>query len=107
MRQITVTQLEAALKHDAIVVDVREPMEFAQGHVPGALLIPMGQLPARLAELDKSQTIHVICATGNRSGAMTDSLVAAGYDAANVVGGTSAWIRSGRAVFTGLTAGRA
>ena len=106
MQQITVSQLEAALDRGATVVDVREPMEFAQAHVPGAVLIPMGQLPARLAELDKTQTVHVICATGNRSGAMTDFLVAAGYDAVNVAGGTMAWMRSGRAVTSGLAAGR-
>lgn len=107
MRQINVTQLEGALERGAIVVDVREPVEFAQAHVPGAVLIPMGQLPARLAELDKAETIYIICATGNRSSAMTDLLIAKGYDALNVAGGTMAWLRSGRAIASGLAAGRA
>ena len=83
-------------------MDVRERGEYAQGHVPGALLMPMGQLPSRLGELDRSAPVHVICATGNRSRAMTDLLVAQGFDAASVAGGTRAWIVSGRAVEVGL-----
>jgi rhodanese-related sulfurtransferase len=106
MQQIDVTQLEAALDSGATVVDVREPMEFAQAHVPGAVSIPMAKLPARMAELDKSETIHVICATGGRSSAMADLLSAAGYNAVNVAGGTMAWLRSGRPTVSELVAGR-
>jgi rhodanese-related sulfurtransferase len=62
----------------------------------------MGQLASRLSELDRSARVHVICATGNRSRAMTDLLVAAGFDAASVAGGTRAWIDSGRVVAVGL-----
>lgn len=53
------------------MLDVREPIEYAQAHVPGAVPIPMGQLPARMGELDKAATVLVICATDNRSSAMT------------------------------------
>lgn len=104
MNQINVTQLDDALRRGAILVDVREPIEFAQAHVPGALLIPMSQLPSRLAEFDKTEPIYVICATGNRSSAMTVLLIAQGYDAVNVAGGTTAWLRSGRATTSGLAA---
>ena len=83
-------------------VDVRERAEYAQGHVPDAVLVPMGQLASRLDELDRSSRVHVICAAGNRSKAMTDLLLAAGFDAVSVSGGTSAWSRSGRAVRVGL-----
>ena len=83
------------------MVDVREPGEYVAGHVPGATLIPMGQLPSRLEELDKSRPVYLVCASGNRSAAMTDLLRAAGYDAYSVAGGTSAWARSGRPVETG------
>ena len=92
----------AAERQGGTTVDVRERGEYAQGHVPGALLMPMGQLPSRLGELDRSAPVHVICATGNRSRAMTDLLVAQGFDAASVVGGTRAWIASGRVVEMGL-----
>ena len=77
-------------------------MVEVQGHVPGAVLVPMGQLASRLDELDRSARVHVICASGNRSKAMADLLVAQGFDAVSVSGGTSAWIRSGRAVGIGL-----
>ena len=87
----------------ATVVDVREPGEYVAGHVPGATLIPMGQLSSRLGELDKSRPVYLVCASGNRSAAMTDLLRASGYDAYSVAGGTSAWARSGRPVETGAS----
>ena len=92
----------AAEHADGTTVDVRERGEYAQGHVPGALLMPMGQLVSRLDEIDRSSRVHVICASGNRSKAMTDLLVAQGFDAVSVSGGTQAWIASGRAVGVGL-----
>ncbi|PKH44404.1 Rhodanese-related sulfurtransferase [Nocardioides alpinus] len=92
----------AAERETATTVDVRERAEYAQAHVPGAVLMPMGQLASRLGELDRSTRVHVICASGNRSRAMTDLLVAQGFDAVSVTGGTQAWIRSGRAVGVGL-----
>jgi rhodanese-related sulfurtransferase len=85
-----------------VTIDVRERAEYARAHVPGAVLVPMGQLSSRLAEIDRSARVHVICASGNRSKAMTDLLVAAGFDAASVAGGTGAWIASGRTVEAGL-----
>lgn len=98
MRETTVAQLAAAIDQGAPVVDVREPAEFREGHVPGAVNIPMGQLTARLSEIDRNRPVHVVCASGNRSSAMTDILTANGFDAINVAGGTSAWIRSGRPI---------
>ena len=85
----------------AMLVDVREPAEYDAGHVPGALLVPMGQLASRLGELDKAQPVYVICASGNRSAARAALLVAAGYAAYSVAGGTAAWARSGRPVEAG------
>jgi rhodanese-related sulfurtransferase len=61
----------------------------------------MGQLPSRLGELDRNRPVYVVCASGNRSAAMTDVLVANGFDAYSVAGGTGAWSRSGRPVETG------
>ena len=88
----------AAARPAGTVVDVRERHEYAAGHVDGALLIPMGQLPARMQELDRARPVYVICATGNRSLAMTDLLRVAGFNAWSVTGGTTAWARSGRPV---------
>jgi rhodanese-related sulfurtransferase len=102
MRQIDAPALEAALKDGAQLIDVRQPFEYAEGHVPGARLIPMGQLPSRVSDLDRTRPVHLICATGNRSGAMADFLTAQGFDAVNVAGGTRAWVASGRAYDQGL-----
>ena len=92
----------AAEHENGVTIDVRERAEFAQAHVPGAILMPMGQLASRLDEIDRSARVHVVCASGNRSKAMTDLLVAAGFDAVSVAGGTLAWLESGRAVGVGL-----
>jgi rhodanese-related sulfurtransferase len=84
--EITLEEFAAA-QQDGTTVDVRERGEYAQGHVPGAVLVPMSQLASRLGELDRSSRIHVICASGNRSKAMTDLLVAQGFDAVSIAGG--------------------
>ena len=98
MRELTIDQTAEAIDRGAVVVDVREAAEFGEGHLPGARNIPMGQLPARLGEIDRDRPVCVVCASGNRSRAMTEVLTAAGFDAANVAGGTSAWLRAGRPV---------
>ena len=99
--QITIEEY-AAQREAGVTIDVRERAEYAQAHVPGAVLVPMGELASRLGEIDRSARVHVICASGNRSKAMTDLLVASGFDAVSVAGGTRGWIESGRAVGVGL-----
>ena len=101
MSEATLEQFAAAHADGATVIDVREPGEYVGGHVPGAVLMPMGHLPSRTGELDRSRDVYVVCASGNRSGAMTDYLVNAGFSALSVAGGTSSWISSGRPVVTG------
>jgi glyoxylase-like metal-dependent hydrolase (beta-lactamase superfamily II)/rhodanese-related sulfurtransferase len=79
-----------------VVVDVREPWEYRQGHVPGALLMPLGQLATRLSELNPENPVAVICATGNRSQSASALLGQKGFKTVyNVLGGTSGWVRSG------------
>lgn len=101
MSEVGLDHFAAAHADGATVIDVREPREYLAGHVPGARLIPMGQLPSRLAELDRSRPVYVVCASGNRSSAMVDLLVRAGFDARSVAGGTSGWVSAGRPVVTG------
>lgn len=98
MREIDIQQAAEVVAQGATLIDVRERDEFAAGHVPGAVNIPMGQLPSQLDQLDRTAPIHVICQSGGRSAAMVDVLTHAGFDAVNVNGGTSAWIRDGRPV---------
>ncbi|GAA5028627.1 hypothetical protein GCM10023258_24340 [Terrabacter aeriphilus] len=97
----TIDELAAATADGAAVVDVREPGEYVGGHVPGAVLMPMGQLPSRVGELDRHRPVYVICASGNRSRAMSDHLARAGFDARSVDGGTAAWAAAGRPVVAG------
>ena len=78
------------------IVDVREPWEYRQGHVPGAVLIPLGQLSARVNELDPERPVAVICASGNRSQSAAALLGQKGFKTVyNVSGGTGAWMHSG------------
>ncbi|MFD2081637.1 Rhodanese-related sulfurtransferase [Actinopolymorpha cephalotaxi] len=100
--EVDLDQLAAALGSGAALIDVREMNEYVAGHVPGAVLIPMGQLPTRLGELTKHAPIYVICASGNRSAAMTDFLNRTGFDAYSVAGGTKGWAHSRRPVDTGM-----
>ncbi len=79
-----------------VVVDVREPWEYRQGHVPGAILIPLGQLSSRVNELDPERPVAVICASGNRSQSAAALLGQKGFKTIyNVSGGTGAWTYSG------------
>lgn len=79
----------------ALLVDVREPQEFDAGHAPGAELIPLRQLGARLRDFRADQEILFICRSGNRSAYATEVATRAGLKAKNVRGGMIAWSRSG------------
>lgn len=105
MREIDVDQLEQAVADGATVIDVREPREYAEAHVRGSTLIPMGQLPSRMAQLDKDAPVYLVCRSGNRSGAMAQLLSANQFDAVNVRGGMIAWVRAGKTYEQGLEAG--
>jgi rhodanese-related sulfurtransferase len=89
------------------LLDVREPFEWSDGHVPEAHHIPMGDLGLRQDELpDDGTPIAVICHVGGRSRMVTDSLVRADYAAIDVAGGMVAWQASGGNVVTGEVDGR-
>lgn len=83
------------LTEDVVLLDVREPHEWAAGHVDGAVHIPLGELPVRLGELDPTTRTLVICHLGGRSARATQWLQAQGYDATNVDGGMEAWEAAG------------
>lgn len=91
----------AESRDKGVVLDVREPVEYAEAHVPDAVLMPMGQVASRMGEIDKDGQVFVICASGQRSLVIAEVLQRAGYDATSVAGGTIAWAQSGRPVATG------
>lgn len=77
---------------DPVLVDVREPDEFASGHVPGAVNVPLGRLASCIEELDSDADIYLICQTGHRSATAAKFLKRVGFtNARSVKGGTSAW----------------
>jgi sulfur-carrier protein adenylyltransferase/sulfurtransferase len=83
-----------------VLVDVRERNEWNQGHIPGAVLIPLGELEARIEEAapDRSRPVILYCASGNRSARAARTLAELGYeDAVNVAGGFNDWAARGYA----------
>jgi len=89
---VTVDELPA----EATLLDVREPDEWAAGHAPGALHIPMGELMGRLDELPADAPLYVVCRSGGRSARVTAYLNGNGWDAKNVDGGMNSWHAAGR-----------
>jgi rhodanese-related sulfurtransferase len=78
------------------LLDVREPDEYAAGHIPGITLIPMGEVASRLAELPRDKEIVVTCRTGNRSAQVADLLREQGFtNVHNMTGGIVAWEEAG------------
>jgi rhodanese-related sulfurtransferase len=103
--EIDVDALEAATAAGGVVVDVREPDEYEQAHVPGARLVPLATVPERLDEFPTSGTVYLICASGGRSRRAAEFLRAQGVDAVNVAGGTKAWLAAGKTHARGTDAG--
>ncbi|MCK5336847.1 MAG: sulfurtransferase [Gammaproteobacteria bacterium] len=97
MRQMTPAQLRDYLEHAAsqpLLLDVRENWEFEICSINNSLLIPMGQIPAKLDQLDQQQEIVVICHHGIRSANVCHYLEHQGFDQMiNLSGGVDAWAR--------------
>ncbi|BCT74259.1 sulfurtransferase [Sinomonas cyclohexanicum] len=92
------TAQTAAAGETAQVIDVREDFEVAEGMVPGARHIPMGQIPSRLDELDKARPVYVVCRSGNRSGRVAEALGSLGFEVYSMAGGMMQWHDEGRPV---------
>ncbi len=103
--EIDITEAVRRRAEGAPVIDVREPGEYAEGHVPGATLIPLATVPDRLAEVPTGGPVLVICKSGGRSRNAAEFLRTQGIDAINVAGGTMDWIHAGHPVETGDEAG--
>jgi rhodanese-related sulfurtransferase len=100
---ISVQEASEQFSNGAFLLDVREQSEWDEGHVEGAVLIPLGELSTRISELPTDQDILIICRSGNRSGQARDLLREAGMmNTTSVSGGMNAWIAAGLPVVTGL-----
>ena len=86
-------------ERSAQLVDVREPNEWAEGHIPGAIHIPLREIRQRSGELMKETPVIVVCRSGQRSLSATDELLARGFaDVASFAGGMLAWAKAGHPV---------
>lgn len=93
---ISVHELKAALDQGAAtVIDVREPVEYVDGHLPGARLVPLAQVPTLVGNLPTDAPVYLVCAVGARSGRAAEYLAQNGVDAVNVEGGTRDWVAAG------------
>jgi rhodanese-related sulfurtransferase len=95
---IDVSQLRQRLAAEPapFLLDVREPWEYQEGHVPGAQLIPLVELEQRVNEVPRDRPVLAICHSGQRSLAAAGYLQQLGYaSVSNVDGGTAAWIERG------------
>ena len=93
--EIDVAELAARKAEEVSLIDVRRPDEFEVARVPGARLIPLGDLVERIDEVPTEGTVYVICATGVRSAKAAAHFRSLGIDAINVAGGTKAWMEAG------------
>lgn len=102
-KTISVSDASAMIQSSSnlLVVDVRTSQEYAQGHLKGAINIPLSDLPLRIGGLDPNRPILVYCQTGYRSAQASAILVKAGFTQVyNMEGGMTAWINSGYSTVT-------
>lgn len=100
-QKLTVEQAEEWMNEGALVIDVREPFEFAEGHIPQAKNIPLGELSRRLDEVPRDKRLVLVCRSGNRSSKAARFLMERGYppDAiGNLEGGMRRWQAEGKPV---------
>jgi rhodanese-related sulfurtransferase len=103
VREIDIDALERR-PPDAVVLDVREPGEYAHGHVPGAISLPQADLASRLDEIPRNRPVLTLCERGVRSLRAAQFLMQIGItEVASVQGGTSAWRSAGKPLAFGDT----
>jgi rhodanese-related sulfurtransferase len=100
--QVPVAVALAMRDAGAFMLDVREPDEWAAGHIPGATLIPLGELAGRISEVPTDRDVVVVCHSGNRSAQGRDMLLGAGLArVTSMTGGMTQWTAAGIPIETG------
>ncbi|MBB6097055.1 rhodanese-related sulfurtransferase [Deinobacterium chartae] len=95
MEEITPQEAQKRIQGGSLLVDVREADEYAAVHAEGARLLPLSELESRYTELPQDQELVMICRSGARSARAAEYLLARGYRAVNLAGGTLAWQEQG------------
>jgi len=104
--EVDLEAFEAAWREGATVVDVRNPDEYEEKHVPGAVLVPLPELGDRIDEVPVGRPLYVICARGGRSRSAAQAMrVQLGWQVVNVSDGTEGWAASGRPLAAGIDPG--
>jgi rhodanese-related sulfurtransferase len=98
--QAGVAEVPTTFDQSVVLLDVRENDEWQRGHAAGAQHIPMGEIPARIDEIDPEAKLFVVCHLGGRSLKVSQYLARNGYQPVNVDGGMAAWGAAGRPVVT-------
>jgi len=102
VQEISVNDLVDLVENGSLVIDVREPDEYASGHIPGAILVPLSTVLQNSGEFLSEDTVFVVCRSGGRSMQACELLHDNGIvNVVNVAGGTMGWIGLGNEVVTG------
>ena len=100
--EVSVDEAAKLEQKDWFFLDVREPSEWEEAHIPYATLIPLGELTARLSEIPKDRNIVVVCRSGNRSAVRRDLLLNSGFaNVTSMAAGMNSWQARGYPVVTG------
>lgn len=100
--EISLEEAVAKRESGAFILDVRQPEEWNEYHVPGSTLIPLNELASRVDELPRDQEIVVVCRSGNRSAQGRDILIDAGFtQVTSLAGGLLEWRAAGYPVVSG------
>lgn len=100
--EVDLDEASALRDAGAFILDVREPGEWAEYHVPGSTLIPLAELPARIGEVPADRDVVVVCRSGNRSASGRDVLLGAGRQSVtSLAGGLAQWRAAGYPTVTG------
>ncbi|OPJ55143.1 rhodanese-like domain-containing protein [Alkalithermobacter paradoxus] len=91
LENISVDEIDKEIQNGAILIDIRNEEAYSEGHIKGAINIPIKLLPFKMNELDKSKTILVVCYVGGSSVVACKALSKAGFKVKNVTGGMKAW----------------
>jgi rhodanese-related sulfurtransferase len=94
--KLTATEVNEKLKFGKhpLLLDVRQPAEFRQGHIAGAKLMPLNELHKRMKELPQGREIVCVCDSGSRSSSAAKTLAKEGYAVFDMQGGMVAWKRA-------------
>lgn len=96
--ELTPSEAEAKVADGAQLIDVRQQYEWDAGHIEGAELVPLEELPAKVELLDRDREVVLQCRSGSRSAFATAALREAGFDAFNLAGGLKAWVEEGLSI---------